>query len=141
MCELFISNIIQIIGKIQKEDIKSVTPRQETTDQFVEHADLWLKRTTWADKCASWFKGGREEGQLTVFPGSRLVLADLLSTPRYEDFAFEYWTKNTFGFLGSGFADIEFDGSDIAWYFGTNPGILPAATSADSQLENGISGT
>lgn len=144
MVELFLKNILQIIKKIQKEDIKSLWPRQETTDQFVEHADVWLKRTAWAGQCASWFKNGKLDGQLTVFPGSRLVLADLLGAPRYEDYSFEYWSKNAFGFLGSGFATIEYDGSDIAWYLGNkeNPGgLLPAGPPAKSPLENGVSGT
>lgn len=127
MVELFMKNILSNIGKIQKENIKSMTPRQEAADEFVEHANLWLKRTVWSETCSSWFK---INGQLTIFPGSRLVLADLLSTPRYEDYLYEYWSKNRFGFLGNGFSTKEFDGSDLAWYLGDKEkpgGLLPAA--------------
>lgn len=136
MVELFVNNILQIVKKVQKEHIKSIAPRKEATDNFVEHADLWLKRTVWSESCNSWFKNGKKDGVLTIFPGSRLVLADLLASPRYEDYSIEYDGLNRFQFLGNGFADIEFNGSDIAWYLGTqeNPGgLLP-----ESKLANGV---
>lgn len=128
MVELFVENILTIIRKIQKENIKSVSPRQDAADAFMEHADLWLKRTAWAGPCPSWFKNGTVDGTLTIFPGSRLVLADLVSAPRFEDYNFEYWGLNKFAFLGNGFSTIEYDGSDTAWYLGTNDGQLPPAS-------------
>lgn len=125
MVELFLDNILQVIKKLQQENIKSISPYQEATDNFVEHADIWLKRTAWAGPCASWFKNGKIDGQLTIFPGSRMVLADLLSSPRFEDYAIEYWNRNRFAFLGNGFSTKEFDGSDVAWYLGAQHALLP----------------
>ncbi|POR32493.1 Uncharacterized protein TPAR_07277 [Tolypocladium paradoxum] len=125
MVELFLDNILTVVQKIQKENIKSVSPRQDATDAFIEHADLWLKRTAWAGPCPSWFKTGKVDGVLTIFPGSRLLLADLVSSPRFEDYDIEYWSMNKFSFLGNGFSTLEYDGGDIAWYLGTRSSLLP----------------
>ncbi|BCS28059.1 flavin-containing monooxygenase [Aspergillus puulaauensis] len=127
MVELFFDNILAVIRKMQTDSIKSIAPRQDATDDFVEHADLWLKRTAWAGPCPSWFKNGKADGQLTIFPGSRLVLADLIASPRFEDYNIEYWSRNRFAFLGCGYSTKEYDSSDIAWYLGTRAGVLPAA--------------
>ncbi|OGM47287.1 hypothetical protein ABOM_003799 [Aspergillus bombycis] len=125
MAELFLDNILQVLKKMQRENIKSISPQQQATNDFIEHADLWLKRTAWAGPCASWFKNGKMDGQLTIFPGSRMVLADLLSSPRFEDYAIEYWNTNKFAFLGNGFSTKEYDGSDVAWYLGEHHAVLP----------------
>lgn len=125
MVELFLDNVLTIVAKIQKENIRSMAPTKQAADAFMEHADLWLKRTAWAGSCPSWFKNGKIDGLLTIFPGSRLVLADLASSPRFEDYRIEYWSMNKFAFLGNGFSTIEYDGSDLAWYLGTRDGMLP----------------
>lgn len=55
---------------------------------------------------------------------------DLLSSPRYEDYKIQYQSGNPFGFLGNGFHRMEYDGSDLSYYLGTNehPGsLLPQA--------------
>jgi hypothetical protein len=111
---------------VQVESIKSLTPRLDVSEAFAEHADLFLKRTAWSGPCVSWFKQGRLDGPLCVFPGSRLVYFDLLSSPRYEDYKIEYQSSNPFGFLGNGFHRMEYDGSDLSYYLGTNekPGDL-----------------
>lgn len=103
---------------MQKEDIKSMTPRRDVCEAFAEHADLYVKRTAWSDPCSSWFKNGDPNGRLTMFPGSRLTYFDLLEDPRYEDYKIGYWSSNQFNFLGNGFSTIEFDGSDISHYLG-----------------------
>jgi hypothetical protein len=111
---------------MQKENIKSLTPRRDASEAFAEHADLFVKRTAWSGPCRSWFKQGRIDGPLTMFPGTRLVYIDLLSTPRYEDYRIKYQSRNPFEFLGNGFHTMEYDGSDLSYYLGTNekPGKL-----------------
>lgn len=126
MVELFLDNILAVVKKVQKENIKSVQPTQAATDAFVEHADIWLKRTAWAGDCPSWFKNGKRDGTLTIFPGSRLVLADLILAPRFEDYDIKYWSSNKFNFLGNGFSALEFTNGDLGWYLGTNHGLLPS---------------
>lgn len=106
------------IEKAQIENIKSYTPRLDLSRQFRQHADLFLKRTAWTSPCRSWFKQGREDGQVVIYPGSRLHFLELLKAPRYEDFEIEYWDGNRFAFLGNGFQTREFDGRDITNYLG-----------------------
>lgn len=126
--ELIYAHFLKLISKMQVENIKSMTPRRDVSDALVDHADLFLKRTAWSDPCRSWWKQGRLDGQLTMFPGSRLVWFDVLKEPRFEDYEIEYrgtgrWGNlrgNPFGFLGNGFHVMEFDDqADLSAYLGT----------------------
>ncbi|KAF2652919.1 cyclohexanone monooxygenase [Lophiostoma macrostomum CBS 122681] len=117
--------ILTAAKKMQVENIKSLTPKLDVCDAFAEHADLFLKRTAWSGECRSWFKQGRLDGKLSIFPGSRLVFFGLMERPRYEDYRIQYRNgDNPFSFLGNGFSTKEFDGSDLAYYLGSeeNPG-------------------
>ncbi|KAK5077996.1 hypothetical protein LTR64_003600 [Lithohypha guttulata] len=128
--ETLAGNIIQIIKKMQKDRIKKIVPREEVARQFTDHADLFLKRTAWTDACSSWFKQGRIDGPVPIFPGSRLTFLDLLGTPRYEDYQITYKNdKNMFEFLGNGFDVREFDGRDLSYYLGILDGV------GDKQLD------
>lgn len=111
---------------MQVENIKSLAPKREVCEKFAEHADLFLKRTAWSSGCSSWFKQGRKDGPLTMWPGSRLLFLEVHKEPRYEDYNIEYLDGNPFGFLGNGFTVREYDGSDLSYYLGTaeNPGAL-----------------
>ncbi|KAH8692574.1 hypothetical protein BGW36DRAFT_399412 [Talaromyces proteolyticus] len=124
--ELISQHILSIVKKMQTENIRSLAPRRERAEAFAEHADLFLKRTAWSSGCPSWFKQGRADGPLTIFPGSRLVFFKLLAEPRYEDYDIRYESRNPFEFLGTGFTIDEFNGSDLSYYLGTkeNPGAL-----------------
>ena len=112
-------HFIQLIKKIQTQDIKAIAPKKSVCDGFIDHADLFLKRTAWASGCRSWFKQGKEDGPLAIWPGSRLLYFKLLAQPRYEDYDIEYRGGNPFGFLGNGFTTQEYDGSDLSYYLGT----------------------
>ncbi|CAM5999618.1 unnamed protein product [Sphagnum balticum] len=128
MAELFAKNILQVIKKMQRESIKSLAPRKDVCDEFVKHADLWIRRTAWNSPCSNWFKNTHPEKIAIHFPASKIVTTDLLLTPRFEDYLFEYWGNNRWEFLGNGFAALEYDGGDVTWYLGTkdNPGgVLP----------------
>lgn len=117
--ETLAGNIIQIVKKMQMDRIKKLAPREDVARQFTDHADLFLKRTAWTDACSSWFKQGRIDGPLPMFPGSRLTYLELLSTPRFEDYHITYKnSKNRFEFLGNGFQTREFDGRDLSYYLG-----------------------
>jgi hypothetical protein len=119
-------HFIQLIKKIQTQDIKAMAPKKAACDAFMDHADLFLKRTAWASGCRSWFKQGKEDGPLAMWPGSRLLYFELLAQPRYEDYDIEYRGGNPFGFLGNGFTTREYNGSDLSYYLGTKdaPGAL-----------------
>lgn len=127
---------LQILEKMQTENIKSIRPKIRATTQFLKHADTYLKRTAWTGKqftfhnkkaitnnetgpCSSWFKGGKKDGKPAIWPGSRLHFLRLLEKVRFEDFDIEYEDdENMWSFLGNGFHVCERDGSDITWYLG-----------------------
>ncbi|KAJ5577120.1 hypothetical protein N7535_004046 [Penicillium sp. DV-2018c] len=112
--------IMQILRKMQTDRIKSLTPKSAAIADFIEHAELYLQRTAWVSGCSSWFKQGRVDGPLAMFPGSRLMYLRLLREPRYEHFEMEYLNErgNVFEFLGDGFDVREFDGRDLSYYLG-----------------------
>lgn len=112
-------HFIQIIIKLQAENIKSITPKLTVCREFKQHADLYVKRTAWSSNCSSWFKQGSVDGPLAIWPGSRLHYLDVLKTPRYEDYDIIYRSANKFTYLGNGFSSKEFDGSDLSYYLGT----------------------
>jgi hypothetical protein len=118
LIETWTRYMFAVIEKMQVENIKSVTPREDAAKDFRAHADHYLKRTAWTSPCRSWFKQGTVDGQAAIWPGSRLHHLELLKAPRYEDFELEYWNKNRFAFLGNGFEVREFDGRDITNYLG-----------------------
>lgn len=142
---------MQLIKKVQTQDITAMAPRKDVCDAFVEHADLYLKRTAWTSGCRSWFKQGKEDGPLAMWPGTRLLYFELLAKPRYEDYKILYQGGNPFGFLGNGFTVRECAGGDLSYYLGTkkNPGaLLPQGINASAPhvdqggaKENGINGT
>ncbi|KAI1613510.1 FAD/NAD-P-binding domain-containing protein [Exophiala viscosa] len=119
--EMVYRQFLTIVKKMQTENIKSITPRHEVCDAFAAHADVFLKRTAWSGDCRSWFKQGRRDGPLAMFPGTRLTYFTLMEKPRYEDYRIEYQSGNPFGFLGNGFSTREYNGSDLSWYLGDDP--------------------
>jgi len=44
---------VQIIKKMQNENIRSWVPDQTKTDQFNDHVQEWIKHTVWKDDCRS----------------------------------------------------------------------------------------
>jgi len=106
---LFSEHFIHIVRKMRREHIRRLAPKESIVRQFAEHAQLYLKRTAWADPCASWFKQGRKDGNVVMWPGSRMAFFDLMETPRYEDYEIEYWSGNRFGYLGSGYVVDHWD--------------------------------
>ena len=47
---------IQIIKKMQTENIKYWVPKQSVSDEFNEHAQTWFKGTVWEEDCNAWCK-------------------------------------------------------------------------------------
>ncbi|KAK2733097.1 hypothetical protein FQN57_002308 [Myotisia sp. PD_48] len=114
---LFTNYFIHVIQKMRKEHIRRISPKQSAEKAFVEHAQLYLQRTAWADPCTSWFKQGRRDGTIVMWPGTRLAFFEAVRKPKYEDYDIEYWSGNRWGWLGNGFTAREFDrGSDISYY-------------------------
>ncbi|KAF2498481.1 FAD/NAD(P)-binding domain-containing protein [Lophium mytilinum] len=118
--EVITRHIEKIITKMQLEDVKSFAPRQAAVDDFKQHRELYLKRTAWDSPCRSWFKGGKADGPIMMWPGSRLHFFDALENPRWEDYDWSYRTTNRFGFWGNGFSTMDTgdDERDSTWYIG-----------------------
>ncbi|ODH51147.1 hypothetical protein GX48_02762 [Paracoccidioides brasiliensis] len=132
---LFTNYFIQIIRKMRKEHIRRLSPKESAIKDFLEHASVYLRRTCWADPCSSWFKQGRKDGTIVMWPGSRLAFFDLMKEPKYEDYEIEYWSQNRWAYLGNGFTTEEFDGSDISKYL--NCKLYPESTTVE-QKSNGV---
>jgi len=109
-------HFMQVIKKMRKEHIRRLSPKEGPTQDFGEHADVYLKRTAWVDPCSSWFKQGTTDGPLVMWPGSRLAFFDVMAEPKYEDYEIEYVSGNRWGYLGNGFTTDEFDGGDVTFY-------------------------
>jgi hypothetical protein len=82
--EIITRHVEKIITKFQQEDIKTFVPRQKAVDEFKRHRELFLKRTAWSSPCRSWFKGGKVDGPIMMWPGSRLHFFRAMEIPRWE---------------------------------------------------------
>jgi hypothetical protein len=83
---------IAMIKKIQRENLRSISPRQDVTRQFTEHTQAMLHGTVWEDTCNSWYKN--KQGRITaVWPGSALHFQDVIRNPRWEDWEINYMNK------------------------------------------------
>ncbi|OAG37868.1 hypothetical protein AYO21_07974 [Fonsecaea monophora] len=119
LIETWMKYFIQCINKIQVDRIKSLTAKESISRAFKEHADLLLQRTAWTQGCSSWFKQGKTEGPVSIFPGSRITYIEILETPRYEDYDITYLNpSNPMEILGNGFSTREFNGKDLSHYLG-----------------------
>lgn len=75
---------VQVVKKMQKDEIASWTPKQDVTDAFNEHAQEWIKHTVWKSDCRSWYKNNETGRVNAVWPGSSLHYMDVIAEPRYE---------------------------------------------------------
>lgn len=110
--------ITKWLKKIATEDIKSVVPKQDTVDQFIQYSDEVQKTLVWTGSCRSWYKNNRVDGRVTAtFGGSAHLYHRMISELRGEDFDIEYNSRNKFRFMGNGFTEYELDESnDLAFY-------------------------
>ncbi|GAB1211188.1 hypothetical protein ATERTT37_000300 [Aspergillus terreus] len=113
--------ICQVVNKLQTEyNIVSVCPSRKATDDFVEHAQTWMKGAVWSGNCPSWYKiqKGRHAGRCdAVWPGITLHFVRALAAPRWEDYDIRYDSRedgspgNRFAYLGRGFVPESVDPS------------------------------
>lgn len=71
MTEFMTKYILQILEKMQVENIRSLTPKAEAIAEYGEHTDVWQKRMVWDAPCRSWMKGGTVDGKVMLYCGSR----------------------------------------------------------------------
>ncbi|KAH7141875.1 cyclohexanone monooxygenase [Dactylonectria macrodidyma] len=110
--------IINMMKKIQSQNIKAVSPSAGAVADFNAHITEFMKRTAWATPCRSWFKKGTVDGPIVALhPGSRIHWFHMMQHVRYEDWEFEYFSQNRFQYLGNGFSTKEGPDKDTTWYF------------------------
>ncbi|GAA5900185.1 hypothetical protein JCM5296_001482 [Sporobolomyces johnsonii] len=113
--------IVQCIDKMQRENYKTMSAKQEAVNDFMAYVHTYFQKTVYSEKCRSWYKKGMEEGPVVaLWPGSCLHAIKALKHPRWEDFDYTFSTpqNNRFAWLGSGWSYEEMDGSegDTAFY-------------------------
>ena len=127
--------LIRVIRKMQKQHIRAVVPKDSAIADFMEHSEAYMPRTCWGDPCRSWFKQGRKDGNIVMWPGSRLAFFDAIEDPQWEDFDIEYYSKNRFGYFGSGFTKQEFDpNGDFSTYLNHDFKHLPVKSDLEAKL-------
>lgn len=101
---------------------RSVSVRQDATDDYNEYSQEVLKRLVWTAPCRSWYKGGTIDGPVTaMYAGSVLHHRAHLKSFRVEDYEIEYRSKNRFRFFGNGFSQedgklMRGEQSDLSYY-------------------------
>ncbi|EXK86391.1 hypothetical protein FOQG_09663 [Fusarium oxysporum f. sp. raphani 54005] len=95
--------ILRFVMKMSREDIKSLDVKKDAVDDFNVWAQEVLKRTVWSERCQSWYKNNRAEGQVTaVYSGSFLHMKDAFDNVGAEHFDITYNSNNRFRCLGNG---------------------------------------
>ncbi|CAK7223816.1 hypothetical protein SEUCBS140593_005359 [Sporothrix eucalyptigena] len=111
------NHILAIVRKMRIQHIRRLSSKAQSVNDFVEHVQTFMPRTCLADPCSSWFKQGRKDGPIIMWPGSRLAFFEVVKDPNFEDYEIQYWNKNRWGYMGNGFVDYEFTGTrDLTWY-------------------------
>ncbi|KAK8858795.1 hypothetical protein IAR55_003025 [Kwoniella newhampshirensis] len=118
MIEAMTRCFMQMLKKMQRENITKMEISADAVKDFNEHRELYLKRTAWSGTCSSWFKPGPYASPV-MFPGNRVLIIELLTNPRWEDWNYTYgYAGNRFGYMGNGFTMRELDGRDTTFYYG-----------------------
>lgn len=65
MCDYF----VEVMQKMQKEQIKALEVGEGVTAAFNEHVDKWMEKSVWMSGCRSWFKNGTVDGRAWLWPG------------------------------------------------------------------------
>ncbi|KAM3419709.1 putative sterigmatocystin biosynthesis monooxygenase stcW [Cercospora zeina] len=111
--------ILKVIEKAQVEDIKKISLKMKSAQDFTKHANLWLSTTAWSGPCTSWYKSGTDTKSAPMFPGSRtLLLKTVEEGPKFEHYDIEYLSGNTFNYLGTGLHVADVTDRDLTWFWG-----------------------
>ncbi|KAF1845296.1 FAD/NAD(P)-binding domain-containing protein [Cucurbitaria berberidis CBS 394.84] len=116
--ELMAKHFMKMLDKMSAEEVSSFEPKVDAVKDFIEHRRQFLPRTAWSSPCRSWFKQGTVDGEIMMWPGSRIQFFETMENPRWEDYNLTHTTSNRFGYFGNGFAAREFNGGDLSWYLG-----------------------
>jgi len=105
--------ITRILRKVQNQDIRTITPTLQATEEFRAYCEAYFPRTLATENCSSWYNGGIKGGRvLAMWPGSGLHANNVRREPRWEDWEYTYRSEsgNRFAYFGNGWTkDIELD--------------------------------
>lgn len=108
----------KFLRKVAREGIKSLSPKKEAADDFVEYCDAFFSKTVLADGCSSWYNGGRPGARIHgLWPGSSLHVTTVRREPRWEDWDYEYLPES--------------QGNRFLWYFGNGSGRVEGVEGSD----------
>lgn len=79
---------VKMMRKIGTEGIKAAAVRQEALDDLYAHFDEFHKHTVWQEACRSWFKDGKVENRIYLWPGPTIHFLKSIKEPRMEDYEF-----------------------------------------------------
>lgn len=103
--EVQVTYYAKILRKVSREGIKSIVPKKQATDDFVEYSDAFFSKTVLSDGCSSWYNGGRPGARIHgLWPGSSLHVTTVRREPRWEDWDYEYLDES--------------QGNRFLWYLG-----------------------
>ncbi|KAE9372725.1 FAD/NAD(P)-binding domain-containing protein [Stipitochalara longipes BDJ] len=108
--ETQITYIARLLRKVSTQGIKSFSPSQAATDDFVAYCDAFFPKTVLSENCSSWANGGRPGGRIHGhWPGSASHVNFVRRDPRWEDWEWEIKseTRNRFAWFGNGWTEKE----------------------------------
>ncbi|EPE06691.1 4-hydroxyacetophenone monooxygenase [Ophiostoma piceae UAMH 11346] len=100
--ETTVEYAVQMMKKIQHENIRSIDVQQEAVDDIYAHFDEFHKSTVFQEGCRSWFKDGKIKNRIYLWPGCTIHFLKTIKQPRYEDYNIRYRHGNRFAYLGNG---------------------------------------
>ncbi|KAE8449778.1 hypothetical protein EG329_007553 [Mollisiaceae sp. DMI_Dod_QoI] len=117
-----VTYIARLLRKISGEGYKSLAPKKEAADDFVEFCDAFFPKTVLSENCSSWANGGVPGGRIHgLWPGSAAHVNFIRRSPRWEDFDYELSkenrSQNRFAYWGNGWTtkQLQLD-SDLTGY-------------------------
>ncbi|KAK6369604.1 hypothetical protein LTS17_009510 [Exophiala oligosperma] len=111
--------MIKCVQKLQREWLKSMTPKRSAIKKFGEYTDKYLEPTVFNSSCRAWWRHHLNGRILALWPGSALHGMYLWSNPRWEDYEYELKDEqhgNPFSWLGNGYCVSQVEGKDTTAY-------------------------
>ncbi|KAF7563273.1 hypothetical protein G7046_g863 [Stylonectria norvegica] len=100
--ETTIEYSIKMMKKIQHDNIRSISVKQDALDDIYAHFDEFHKLTVFKEECRSWFKDGKQHNRILLWPGCTIHFLKTIKDPRFEDYEIRYRNGNRFSYLGRG---------------------------------------
>lgn len=136
MLEAETDYIVKCVRKMQRDNIRSMSPKKERVEEFSDYIDGYFGQTVYLDGCSSWYRsdGGNGLRVIGLWPGSCLHAIEAFRSPRWEDYEYEYEKDKSgkpvsqLAWLGNGYTHAQrFGGGDLAFYLEPEFLDVPAA--------------